>query len=334
MKIIRVRDFNFMKKIENNVYIAGVLVANNLEEKTRDDGSEYIGGSIVLRTDDESEHEIRFFADKYKKDANKNYTSEENKLYKSYAEFIETAKTIADVADSDERPTVVRITDGSFTANDYVPEGKTDVVTSNAIWARFINVVPEKDIDSTLMKAEFNVAGIIESIKDETKNDTPTGNKIITFNNIRQTSANGKWNKDAELEVDSLIPIKLTLPSDLVKGFAQIGYYEGCYTKFVGRLINTTKTEKVVEKMALGKDHVKEFTTYDRKYLIEAADEPKSIYDIDLTDEIVEALIKKRKIHLDDVKNNRKNGSSNNASEKPKTSANPFAKVNKNPFAK
>ena len=75
-----------MKELKNLVTVTGKLVKNNIEELTTKKGEEAIGGSLVLRTADDSEHEINFFAYKYKKDENKNFTSEESYFYKQYTD--------------------------------------------------------------------------------------------------------------------------------------------------------------------------------------------------------------------------------------------------------
>ena len=70
-----------MKELTNRVTVTGKLVKNNIEEFQTKKGEDAIGGSLVLRTADNSEHEIRFFAYKFKKDENKNFTTEESYFY-------------------------------------------------------------------------------------------------------------------------------------------------------------------------------------------------------------------------------------------------------------
>ena len=60
-------DENLMKELKNLVTITGKLVKNNIEEFTTNSGDEAIGGSLVLRTADDSEHEVNFFAFKFKR---------------------------------------------------------------------------------------------------------------------------------------------------------------------------------------------------------------------------------------------------------------------------
>lgn len=59
-----------MKKLMDLVTVTGELVKNGIEEFEHE-GVEKIGGILVLRTADDSEHEINFSSPKYKKDENK-----------------------------------------------------------------------------------------------------------------------------------------------------------------------------------------------------------------------------------------------------------------------
>ena len=83
-----------MKELKNLVTVTGKLVENGLEEFTTKSGQEAIGGTLVLRTADGSEHDIDFYANKYKKDEQKNFTSEESYFYKQYVDAMENLKDI------------------------------------------------------------------------------------------------------------------------------------------------------------------------------------------------------------------------------------------------
>lgn len=119
-----------MKELKNLVTVTGKLVKNNIEEFTTKKGEEAIGGSLVLRTADDSEHEINFFAYKYKKDENKNFTSEESYFYKQYTDAM-NLKDIEHCTEG-ETPDIISITDGMFTANDF-KGNDGNVVSTNKI---------------------------------------------------------------------------------------------------------------------------------------------------------------------------------------------------------
>ena len=55
-----------MKKLINVSTITGTLVKHSLEEFVTKKGADAIGGSLVLRTSDNSEHEVKFFSHKFK----------------------------------------------------------------------------------------------------------------------------------------------------------------------------------------------------------------------------------------------------------------------------
>lgn len=83
-----------MKELKNLVTVTGKLVKNNIEEFKTKKGVDAIGGSLVLRTADNSEHEINFYANKYKKNENKEFTTEESYFYKQYMDAKNNLKDI------------------------------------------------------------------------------------------------------------------------------------------------------------------------------------------------------------------------------------------------
>lgn len=316
-----------MKELKNLVTVTGKLVKNNIEEFKTKTGDDAIGGSLVLRTADGSEHEINFYANKYKKDENKNFTSEESYFYKQYVDAMNNLKDIEHCAEG-ESPDVISITDGVFTANDF--KGKDgNVVSSNRISARFINKVEPKDYENTIMEAKFEVEGIIEQITDEVRNDVPTGNLIVIMNAIAQR-ADG-FGKDAKYEADSLIPIRMIVDKSMADLFRSAGYYDGCFTKLVGSVINSVEETKKVEKVAFGEDIVTISKNHVRKNEVKSGVAPSTIYEHELTQDVVDALISKRKAKLAEVKAGSSNSKiadgfeKNTSTPAPKTTHNPFA---------
>lgn len=317
-----------MKELKNLVTVTGTLVKHTLDEFTTKKGVEAIGGSLVLRTSDNSEHEIKLYSNKYKKDENKQFTNEEGYFYKAYMDSKENFKDLEHCSDG-EIADVISITDGSIGINDY--KGKDGEVKSyNEVSAKFINKVENKDLETTLKISKFEVEGIVESITDEIIKDVPTGNLVVKLNAIKQL-ANG-FGKDATYEADSLIPIRLIVDKSMVKMFSSAGYYDGCYAKFVGSLINTTDIEEIVEKQAFGEDNVKIVKTTVRKYEIKSGSAPSTFFEHELTQEIVSALISKRKTALAEVKAGVASGTNNDkppfeggTTSAPQTTYNPFA---------
>lgn len=315
-----------MKELENLVTITGKLVKNNIEEFTTKKGEKAIGGSLVLRTADNSEHEINFFAFKYKKDENKNFTTEESYFYKHYMDS-HNLKDIEHCAEG-EIPDIISITDGIFTANDF-KGNDGNVVSTNKISAKFINKVEPKDYESTVLEAKFEVEGIIESISNEIIRDTPTGNLIIKIDAIGQR-ADG-FGKDANYEADSLIPIKMTVDKSMVDAFRSAGYYDGCFTKFAGVVINSVDIQEIVEKAAFGTDIVKKIKVPIRKNNIRYGSAPSTVFEHELTQDIIDTLKSKRKAKLAEIKAGESSSQTaegfqkNTSTPAPQTTYNPFA---------
>lgn len=313
-----------MKELANRVTVTGKLVKNNIEEFQTKKGEDAIGGSLILRTADNSEHEIRFFAYKFKKDENKNFTSEKNYFYEKYMDAKENLKDLEHCSEG-ENPDIISITDGMFTDNDF-KGNDGNVVSTNTISARFINKVEPKDYDSTVLEAKFEVEGIIDKIQDEISKGVPTGNLIVVMNAIGQTS-NG-FGKDAVYTADKLIPVKMIVDKSMATAFRQAGYYEEAFTKLVGTVINSVEIVKQVEKAAFGQDIEKEVKNFVRKNEIKSGINVSTIYEHELTQEIVDALKAKRKAKLAEIKN----GNTNNLPFKPDTST-PAPQTTYNPFA-
>ena len=286
-----------MKKTINKVQITGELVKNTLKEFETKNGTEAISGEIILRTAVGSEHEISLYANKYKKDSNKQFTNEINKLYASYSNAIQNYKDL-EHCDEGEVPDVISVTDGMFVDNDFKSKNG-DVISKTESSARFIDLVSAKNRDSVPREAKFEVEGIVANIDNEIKNDKPTGNLEIILNAIGQ-KAEG-FGKDAKYEPDKLIPIKMIVPKELVEGFNTVGYYVGCYAKFTGLVINTVEMTTTTEKQAFGEPITKTIRTYIVRNEIVSGSEPSTIFEHELTQEMVDTLIAKRKQKLVEV---------------------------------
>ena len=230
----------------------------------------------------------------------------------------------------DERPDVISITDGNFTVNDF-KGNDGNVVSTNKISAKFINKIEPKDYDSTVLEAKFEVEGIIESITDEIIKNVPTGNLVVKLMAIRQL-ADG-FGKDATYTADSLIPIKMIVGKSMTTAFRSAGYYDGAFVKFVGSVINSVEIVETVEKQAFGEDVIKKVKNYVRKNEIKSGNTPSTIFEHELTQEVVDAMKAKRKAALAEVKAGLSKSDHENdlpfkpqkSTEAPKMTYNPFA---------
>lgn len=315
-----------MKKLMDLVTVTGELVKNGIEEFEHE-GVEKIGGILVLRTADDSEHEINFSSPKYKKDENKNFTSEESYFYKKYLDAMNNLKDLEHCKEG-EKPDIISITDGSFSVNDF-KGNDGNVVSKNKIYAKFINKVEPKDYDSSVLEAKFEVEGVIESISDEMTKNGLTGNLIIVMDAIRQ---NQKDFKDSNsYEVDSFIPIRMTVDKSMADAFRSAGYYEGGFAKFVGTVINTVSYEEVTEKAAFGTDIVKKVKKTVKKNLIKSGTAVSTVFEHELTQDIIDTLKSKRKAKLAEIKAGESSSQTaegfqkNTSTPAPQTTYNPFA---------
>lgn len=313
-----------MREFINNVKVAGILVKHTLEETTYEKNNntvECIRGEVVIRTADDGEHTVKYFANRYTKDGN------ESKVYKALQTVINEYRTLEEFPDD---PDYVEITSAHFGVNDYMSSNKNEVVSFNTVSANFINRIEKSKLETTPLTATFEVEGVIASITDEIIKNEPTGNVNVTMNVITQIrNGNGK---SATFEVNDMFPLKMVVPADLADTFKGI-YSEGGFTKFTGVLINRAETKTVVEKQAFGGDVTKTFTNTVRRIEILTGVNPVDIYSVELTDDICSQLIAKRKAKIDEVKNGTKKSSGDTSTTtNTTTSSNPFA--NKNPFAK
>lgn len=314
-----------MKELINKVIITGILVKNGLEEFTTKKGEDAIGGELVLRTTDGSEHQVNFFAFKYKKDENGNFTSETGYFYNKYLDAKDNLRDIEHTSDG-EKPDIISIADGSFAPNDFKGQDG-NVVSTNRIQAKFINRIEPKDYESTILEARFEVEGIIESVKDEIVKGVPTGNLSITLNAIRQRQQDFK--NDNSYEADALIPIKMTVDKSMATAFKGAGYYDGAYAKFAGVLVNSVELVETIEKQNFGEDIKKTVRNYVRRNDVKSGSAVSTIYEHDLTQEVVDALIAKRKQALLEIKSGVASSSNTNSNTQstpaPTTTYNPFA---------
>jgi len=317
-----------MKELINNVTITGELVKIDFDEFTsKKTGDDMFGGSLILRTSDKSEHEVRFVTGKYKKDEKKRITSEENYFYKQYLSAKENLKDI-EHCEVEQTPDIISITDGSFNDNDFKSKNG-DIVSSNTINARFIKKIEPKDYDSTILEAKFEVEGIIDSIVDEIVKNNPTGNLVVKFLAFNQMQ---KDYKDSNTyDIDHLVPVKLIVDKSMATDFRQAGYYDGGYAKFVGSIVNTVEIQTVIEKAAFGKDIENEVKTYVRKNEIKSGTAVSTIFEHELTQEIVDALKAKRKAKLAEIASGKSKAgvdlpfTPDTSTPAPQTTYNPFA---------
>lgn len=315
-----------MEQTINKVFITGVLVKKGLEVRNVGEENECISGSLIVRTNDGSEHEINYYANKYKKDKEGNFTSDVSSLYTGYETIISDYISLEDDKDNAD---VIKVGACELSVNDFKGKDNT-VISTNKIRAKFANRLTEEEKPLTAREAKFELSGVITKLESEIVKDAPTGNAIVRLDVI---GYNG-----------TIIPVKLTIPAHLVEPFGSVGFYEGGTAKFTGNIINTKTVETITEKQAFGDDIIKEVTTTKKLYEVRGGSPLGTLDALKITQEEYATAQSKRRLKLDEILNgeNKKEGFVNNTqSASPSATQqqpqnNPFANANPfgNPFAK
>lgn len=311
---------NEIKTTMNTVMITGNLVKNGLDSKTDDNGNEYIGGSLILRSEDGSEHQVDYFSYKYKRDSDKKFTNEESGLYKGYVTIMEEYEGM-DKLQEGEAPMVIKIGQGQFTDNLFM--GKDgNVVESNKIRATFANRVEEDKLETTPKTATFQISGYIKDIKDELlKNGTMTGNKLIYVDTIGYGG--------------TITPIKLTILKDKVQDFMSAGFYPMGTGKFAGKIVNTV--EEYDEQQAFGEPIKRQKSV--KRLEVTGGSPLGTLEQLGITQEQYEAGKSKRRLKMEQTKakgNNQQPQDGFTQSDSPVQNTNPqqsFSNPFNNPFS-
>lgn len=309
-----------MEQTINDLRITGVLVKNDLKVRNQFQQDESISGDLILRTKDGSEFKVNYFAYKYKKDQNTGaFTSEENGLYKGYETLMNESVSLES---NPENPDIITIGKGSFDVDDYISKQDGELKTINKIRATFANRVSQDKIETTPQVAQFQISGVITKMSDVMKNNAPTGDKQVIVDVI---GYKGK-----------IIPIRLTLPQNLVQPFMQAGFFEGGCAKFNGNVINSTETTTEFEKQTFGEPVEKTITKTIRGNMITGGT-PLQMAGLKINDAEYQAAKSKRRLKLEEIKNKGTNtegfptmNTAPNTVQQPST-PNPFSNAN-NPF--
>lgn len=288
---------NVIKETTNKVFIVGALVKNGLEVINEGEENEAIRGSLTLRTEDGSEHDVQYYANRYKK-SNGSFTNELNPqfdtLLAAKEDFIDMSNEYGEPA------TVIKIGGGSFRANDYMSKNTGALVSTFRINASFANKLEGKDLELNPANSKFEVSGIITKIEPEMKNGNPTGNQLLSLDTIGYGGA--------------ITPLTLTIPSDLVQPFSGAGFIVNMGAKFNGNLVNSQKKEEIVEQQSFGDPVIKTVTTYNRMLEIRGGS-PLTLDALGITNEQYEMCKNKRQAHLNEIRTKAQGGQQNGATQ-------------------
>jgi len=171
---------NELRQGINNVVLVGIVKENKLNEGSNKDGK-YINGSLVLKTGEFSEIEIKVFV----KEKTKKGTT--NKTYDVLAKIIDKEYiTLADCKSDEDRDNVTRVrisgnkgfTSG-FKEDIFKAKDSDEVIEKRNIDLGFGNISVDSSIKDDEFKATFDVEMFVTSVTEESKNNETTGRAIV-----------------------------------------------------------------------------------------------------------------------------------------------------------
>lgn len=267
---------NTIKQTVNRVdSLCGVLVKKNLEMTKDNDNKNVIRGSLTIRTQDGSEHEINIYS---------NEMTRQGTISKLYSGLTTVINEYKSLETHPNQADVVSIGGANFSVNDYVSKQDGTLKMSNKISAKFISRAEASKMETLPDSATFVVQGIISSMKEEIYKDIPTGNMLVTIDTLGY-------------EGKSIIPVKVVIMKDMVEGFQAAGYYEGCVATLNGKVVNKVIQEAGTQQVAFGQAQT--FNKTVRRNEVLGGTVPTTIFDLGITDEDYNRLKAERKMKLD-----------------------------------
>lgn len=170
------------RQVINKIDLTGEVAEHKLNKGKNKDGS-YINGSLVIKTGEFSEIEIKVFA------TEKNKDGKPKKSYETLMKFIdEEYLTLASCKTNEEREGVAKVrvytTNKDFTPqfkeDIFKPKGTEEVKTKLTVDLGFGNISIDNTVKQEDYKAEFEVEMFVTSVKEEMKQDEVTGRTILT----------------------------------------------------------------------------------------------------------------------------------------------------------
>lgn len=275
-----------LRQADNYVLIEGTLSEKDLQEneiKRGDSTDNAIFGTLTIETTKNSTHTVRVFVYEHKKDG------KENKLFASWKTVLDNYKSIAE--DGRENADKVRIKGGQLGINDYV--GQDGALRSfPEVTTNFINRV--KESEEFKPRAEFDVEGVIQSIKPEVRgeDEEETGRLVLKV--------------VVPLYGGRVAPLQMVVSADDADTFQGM-FEEGQTVDLDGDLINYSEIKTTTKERAFGKAKDNVSTIFKRELLIAGGSEPydpdsEKAFDVKT---IKQALIE-RKNYLEELKNKKK----------------------------
>ena len=277
-----------IRKVEsiNNVYVSGVLNELDIVTGTSTDGKEFVRGTAKIRVDQEINGKvveniipISMYSSKLKKDGTPN--SNYNRILGYKEKFVSIAA--AENPSQASKITVGSLNTGtaSLTENSfYSKDGK--LVLSYQINTNFLNDRRDADDEG----AQFVLSGVVGKMKEEVKNDEPTGRLILTFVVI---GYNGRAN------------VLDLIAEGSVKSYIESNWNEGDTVKVSG-IINMSSAVKVTyEDQGFGAP-IKKTIPESRRELIITGGSPNGLPEATSYDgDDVKAILAERQARLKEL---------------------------------
>lgn len=289
-----------LRQAENEVVVEGILQEVKLDERTTNDGQEFIGGEINIEVSEGEIHTFRVFSFKHKKDGTESGIYKGLKTVKD--EYVSVAKVGKEQADK------VRVTAGQLGVNDYVG-GDGQVKSYPQLSTNFINRVQANDEFDP--KAEFEVELVVQSVVEETDKEGEETGRVKLKGFVPQYGG-------------AIAPLEFVAEGEGAE-YIRDSYEKGNTVKIYGDIVNKVEITKIQQEVGFGKPKEKIKRNFTREYLITGGSEPyeeenKNAYDL----KVIKKALTEREVYLE--------GLLQKAEEKAKTKNKPAKKEEKKGF--
>lgn len=296
-----------LRNVINKIDLVGEVAEHKLNKAKNKDGN-YINGSLVIKTGEFSEIELKVFS------AEKNKDGKPKKTYETLKKiFDEEYLTLASCKTDEEREGVTKVrvytTNQDFTPqfkeDIFKPKGTNEVKTKLTVDLGFGNISIDNNIKPEDYKAEFEVELFVASVKEEMKQDETTGRAIISG----WTPLYG--GKVMPIEVIAGIIIddegqEYDFGDDIL---SQVE--EGMTINVWGDINYKTIITKTKKGGGLGKAKVEEHREFINELIINGADIQED-EDLELDIELIKKAIIERDVEIENVKNQKDEETSDN----------------------
>ena len=288
---------NELRQGVNNVTLTGEVKEHKLKFNKDKDGN-YINGSLIVKTGEFSELEVKVFVKEKNKDG------KAKKVFETLNKFIEKEQlTIADCKNDEDRENVTKVR--VFGNKDFVPHFKEEIFkikeseevkTKITIELGFGTISIDNGIKPEDYKADFDVEMYVTSVKEEIKNDEETGRTIISG----WTPVYGGKVIPMEFVAGTIIDDEgeeYDFGADVLNSVE-----EGMTLNLWGNINYQSKIVKTKKGGTLGKAKIEEHREYVNELIVLGADIQE-----DEEKEFDPELVKKAKIERDNEIENKKN---------------------------